>query len=95
MSTYFQHYHPTGAKPLEHLEVEVRHTDNGRSFNSGRVAKRGLIVIILLLILCAAGGIGYWKYKKNAAKANQTSVQKNLQLINLLIKILLRCMIKQ
>ena len=33
-------------------------------------AKRGLIVIVILLILCAAGGVGYWKYKKNAAKAS-------------------------
>jgi type IV secretion system protein VirB10 len=43
-------------------------------------AKRGLIVIILLLIACAAGGVGYWKYKKNAAKANEAAAQKNLQL---------------
>lgn len=43
-------------------------------------AKRGLIVIVLLLILGAAGGIGYWKYQKNAAKANQATAQKNLQL---------------
>lgn len=43
-------------------------------------AKRGLIVIVLLLILCAAGGVGYWKYKKNAAKANEAAAQKSLQL---------------
>lgn len=45
-------------------------------------AKRGLIVIVLLLILCAAGGVGYWKYQKNAAKANDAAAQKNLQLSN-------------
>ena len=43
-------------------------------------AKRGLIVIVILLILCAAGGVGYWKYKKNAAKASESAAQKNLQL---------------
>lgn len=43
-------------------------------------AKRGLIVIVLLLILCAAGGVGYWKYKKNAAKASEATAQKSLQL---------------
>lgn len=43
-------------------------------------AKRGVIVIVLLLVLCAAGGVGYWKYKKNADKANETAAQKNLQL---------------
>lgn len=43
-------------------------------------AKRGLIVIVILLILCAGLGIGYWKYQKNAAKANQAAAQKNLQL---------------
>lgn len=45
-------------------------------------AKRGLIVIVLLLILGAAGGVGYWKYQKNAAKANDAAAQKNLQLSN-------------
>ncbi|MDO8293812.1 MAG: type IV secretion system protein VirB10 [Gallionella sp.] len=34
----------------------------------------------MLLIACAAGGVGYWKYKKNAAKANEAAAQKNLQL---------------
>lgn len=43
-------------------------------------AKRGLIVIVILLILCAAFGIGYWKYKKNAAKATDAAAQKSLQL---------------
>lgn len=43
-------------------------------------AKRGLIVIVILLILCAAFGIGYWKYKKNAAKASDATAQKTLQL---------------
>ena len=43
-------------------------------------AKRGLIVIVLLLILCAAGGVGYWKYKKSAAKASEATAQKSLQL---------------
>jgi type IV secretion system protein VirB10 len=43
-------------------------------------AKRGLIVIVLLLIVGAAGGIGYWKYQKNAAKAHDAAAQKNLQL---------------
>jgi len=43
-------------------------------------AKRGLIVIALLLIFSAAGGVGYWKYQKNAAKANQAVAQKDLQL---------------
>ncbi len=48
--------------------------------NGPSTAKRGLIVIALLLIVCAAGGIGYWKYQKNAAKAHQAAAQKNLQL---------------
>jgi type IV secretion system protein VirB10 len=43
-------------------------------------AKRGLIVIVILLILGAAFGIGYWKYKKNAAKATEATAQKSLQL---------------
>jgi type IV secretion system protein VirB10 len=45
-------------------------------------AKRGLIVIVLLLIVGIAFGIGYWKYKKNAAKAADTTTQKSLQLTN-------------
>jgi type IV secretion system protein VirB10 len=48
--------------------------------NGPSTAKRGLIVIALLLIVCAAVGIGYWKYQKNAAKAHQAAMQKNLQL---------------
>lgn len=43
-------------------------------------AKRGLIVIALLLVVCAAAGVGYWKYTKNAAKASEAAAQKNLQL---------------
>jgi type IV secretion system protein VirB10 len=43
-------------------------------------AKRGLIVIVLLLVVGAAVGVGYWKHKKNAAKANEVAAQKNLQL---------------
>ncbi len=43
-------------------------------------AKRGLIVLTLLLIVCAAGGVAYWKYQKNAAKAHDAVAQKNLQL---------------
>lgn len=43
-------------------------------------AARGLIVIVLLLVLAAGGGIAYWKYQKNAAKAQETAAQKNLQL---------------
>lgn len=43
-------------------------------------AKRGLIVIVLLLIACAAGGVGYWKYKKNSAKAHDAAAQKDLRL---------------
>ena len=43
-------------------------------------AKRGLIVIVLLLIVGAAGGIAYWKFQKNAAKAHDAAAQKNLQL---------------
>lgn len=45
-------------------------------------AKRGLIVIVLLLIVGIAFGIGYWKYKKNAAKASEANVQKSLQITN-------------
>lgn len=45
-------------------------------------AKRGLIVIACLLVLCAGGGIGYWKYQKNAAKNNEAAEKKNLQLTN-------------
>ena len=43
-------------------------------------AKRGLILISLLLIVCTAVGIGYWKYQKNSTKAGQAAVQKNLQI---------------
>ncbi len=43
-------------------------------------AKRGLILISLLLVLCAAIGVGYWKYNNNLAKESQGAVQKNLQL---------------
>lgn len=43
-------------------------------------AKRGIIVIGILLFMAAAGGVAYWKYQKNAAKANQATAQKNLQL---------------
>ena len=43
-------------------------------------AKRGLILVSLLMILCAAIGIGYWKYKKNLAKESQGAVRNNLQI---------------
>lgn len=43
-------------------------------------AKRGIIIIFLLLFICAAGGMTYWKFKSNANKANQANAQKNLQL---------------
>lgn len=43
-------------------------------------AKRGLIVIALLLFVCAAVGVGYWKYQRNASKADEATAQKNLQL---------------
>ncbi|WP_281661158.1 type IV secretion system protein VirB10 [Microvirgula aerodenitrificans] len=43
-------------------------------------AKRGLVFVALLLVVGAGAGVGYWKYQKNAAKANQVSEQKDLQL---------------
>lgn len=42
--------------------------------------KRGLIAMVILLILCAAGSIGYWKYKKNEEKASQSAAQKKAQI---------------
>lgn len=43
-------------------------------------AKRGLIVIVLLLLLMIIFGLGYWKYQKVAAKANEAAEQKKLRL---------------
>lgn len=43
-------------------------------------AKRGLIVITLLLVVCAAGGVGYWKYQRSAASVQDTEAQKALEL---------------
>ena len=43
-------------------------------------AKRGLVMIVSILILGAAIGIGYWKYQSNADKATQAAAQKILQL---------------
>ncbi|HET9239199.1 MAG TPA: type IV secretion system protein VirB10 [Oligoflexus sp.] len=37
--------------------------------------KRGLIVLGLLLLLCASIGVGYWKYKANSARENETAKQ--------------------
>lgn len=48
--------------------------------NGPSTAKRGLIVMGLLLVFCAAAGVGYWKYQSNTAKAKEGSAQKNLQL---------------
>lgn len=45
-------------------------------------AKRGLIVMALLLVICAGIGIAYWKYQSNAAKAAAGATQKDLQLTN-------------
>ncbi|RYZ91364.1 MAG: TrbI/VirB10 family protein [Proteobacteria bacterium] len=43
-------------------------------------AKRGLIIISILLLLASAGGLGYWKYQKNSTKITQAKTQKSLQL---------------
>jgi type IV secretion system protein VirB10 len=43
-------------------------------------AKRGLILISLLMVLCAAVGVGYWKFQRNAARESQGAEQKNMQL---------------
>lgn len=45
-------------------------------------AKRGLIVMMLLLVVCAGIGVAYWKYQSNAAKTAESSTQKDLQLTN-------------
>jgi type IV secretion system protein VirB10 len=41
-------------------------------------AKRGVIVIVLLLVMFGATSVGYWKFSRNSAKASEAP--KNLQL---------------
>lgn len=45
-------------------------------------AKRGLVLMAILLFLCAAGGVGYWKMQSSADKSAADAVQKDLKLTN-------------
>lgn len=46
MSDYLTHDHPapTDEKPLQHLSIQVRHSEGGYSFYDGKGRKRGLVV---------------------------------------------------
>lgn len=43
-------------------------------------AARGLIVIMFILVVCAAGGVAYWKYQKYMDKQQKSTTKQELQI---------------